>query len=90
MPYILPDRRKRLEESLDNLYKNLDALPGGPKEGDLNYVITRIIVDHSTNTYASLNTAIGVLECAKLELYRRVVAEYENQKKIENGDAFKC
>ena len=35
-----------------------------------------------------LNAAIGVLECAKLELYRRVVAMYEDGKIKENGDVF--
>jgi len=38
--------------------------------------------------YATLNTVIGVLECAKLELYRRVVADYEDQKCEENGDVY--
>jgi hypothetical protein len=29
---------------------------------------------------------IGMLECAKLELYRRSVANYEDEKILENGD----
>ena len=31
---------------------------------------------------------IGVLECAKLELYRRVAAPYEDDKIDENGDVY--
>jgi hypothetical protein len=34
--------------------------------------------------YHHINTAIGALECAKLELYRRVAAPYED-KAIEIG-----
>jgi len=32
--------------------------------------------------------AIGALECAKLELYRRVAAPYEDTKIAENGDVY--
>ena len=36
----------------------------------------------------NLNAIIGALECAKLELYRRVAAPYEDDKIIENGDVY--
>jgi broad-specificity NMP kinase len=36
--------------------------------------------------YHKYNAAVGVLECAKLELYRRLVSGYEDTKIIENGD----
>ena len=35
-----------------------------------------------------MNEAIGVLECAKLELYQRVIADYENEKMRVNGDVY--
>jgi len=35
-----------------------------------------------------INEVIGVLECAKLELYRRVAAPYEERKRIENGEVY--
>ncbi len=38
--------------------------------------------------YSKINSLIGVLECAKLELYRRVAAPYENDKIDENGDVY--
>ncbi len=59
--------------------------------GELNFFITHIIneyLDHHGLNYSHLNDAIGVLECAKLELYRRVVAPYEDQKIEENGDVY--
>ena len=37
---------------------------------------------------AELNEAIGALECATLELYRRKVAPYEDGKIAENGEVY--
>jgi len=56
--------------------------------GELNYVISNKVhqfIKRIGVSYGSLNSAIGVLECAKLELYRIVAARYENKKRIENG-----
>ena len=38
--------------------------------------------------YTNINEVIGVLECAKLELYRRVAAPYEDEKIEQNGDVY--
>jgi hypothetical protein len=40
--------------------------------------------------YAHLNEAIGVLECAKLELYRRIAAPYEDRKMGETGEVYEA
>lgn len=80
MPYITKQDRARLDD-------------GGEAEspGDLNYLITKVL-DHYLRRkglrYAHLNEVIGVLECAKLELYRRIVAGYEDSKISENGDVY--
>ncbi len=37
---------------------------------------------------ADFNALIGVLESAKLELYRRMIAPYEDVKMKENGDCY--
>ena len=61
--------------------------------GDLNYLITKILDEYIMQqglNYDTLNTVIGVLECAKMELYRRVAAEYEDQKRNTNGDVYEC
>jgi hypothetical protein len=39
-------------------------------------------------SYKNINQAIGALECAKLELYRRVAAPYEDKKALINGDVY--
>lgn len=58
--------------------------------GELNYVITQAVLAYLDSggeaRYSSLNTAIGVLECAKLELYRRVGVVVEERAIGRNGD----
>ncbi len=61
------------------------------KGGELNYLITKLVDSFLMGkglSYASINEAMGALECAKLELYRRIAAPYEDKKVIENGDAY--
>ena len=43
---------------------------------------------HEPYSFQDLNELIGALECAKQELYRRVVAPYEEDKIEENGDVY--
>ncbi len=86
MPYI--DNNKR--EEIDPLVEQLRDILGSM--GDLNYTITRLCDAYLTTEegirYSRLNDLVGALECAKLELYRRVAAPYEDKKAKENGDAY--
>lgn len=79
MPYINKEERIRLEHGGE--VKN---------PGHLNYVITVECLEYlgSILSYSKLNEIIGVLECVKMELYRRVVAEYEDVKMKANGDVY--
>lgn len=59
--------------------------------GELNYLISTLIDQFVTRrglSYNVLNEAMGALECAKLEVYRRIAAPYEDKKSSENGDVF--
>jgi hypothetical protein len=76
MPYITKDRRgqNRLETA-----------------GDLNFAVTSLVNRYLVEQglcYASINDVVGVLECAKLEVYRRLAGPYENQKIQQNGDVY--
>lgn len=82
MPYITPIQRQRL----DPLLQPLLASPLVP--GDLNYLITRLLLHQRPSSYETFNALIGVLECVKQELYRRAVAPYEDIKIKENGDVY--
>jgi hypothetical protein len=83
MPYIDGEARARLE--------------GGARPttaGELNYAITRLVdrylMDKGGIRYAHLNEVVGALECAKLELYRRLAAPYEDSKVRESGDVYEA
>lgn len=86
MPYIKMDARSKYEEALKEIIGILKAQPVESIDGDLNYIITRILKGSYPLRYFNLNRAVGVLECCKLEFYRRVAAPYEDTKIKENGD----
>lgn len=82
MPYIKQEARERLDYDMT------------PRDaGELNYFITVKVDEYLKDkgvSYKNLNEAIGVLECAKLELYRRIVSIYEDQKINDNGEVYEC
>jgi hypothetical protein len=81
MPYIRPTDRQAFDTEIKALVERITC------EGEANYVITRIIAGAMRSvSYASINAAIGTLECAKLELYRRLAGPYEDTKVATNGD----
>lgn len=86
MPYIKVENRSKYEKVLNSLVKMLKALPPEEVDGELNYVVTKILKEIYPLRYFHINKAIGVLECIKLEYYRRVAAPYEDIKIKESGD----
>lgn len=83
MPYIKQHKRDEFKEILNTLGNIINT------EGDLNYVITSLLVICTKKwikSYSTLNTIMGVMSCSAQEFYRRVVAPYEDQKIKENGD----
>ena len=82
MPYVRQIERNTVDECLDVLITQIGHC------GGLNYAITKLChlwLQGTGVKYARINEAIGVLECAKLELYRQIASPYENKKKMENG-----
>lgn len=81
MPYIKPEDRNKIlldETSIATA-------------GELNYFISTLLnwyINQKGKTYSSINEVIGVIECAKLELYRRIAVPYEDIKIEENGDVY--
>lgn len=94
MPYIKKKKRELVDELVNKLaaiiHEDAEADAKTPA-GDLNYTITTLLDKAYKgwgDSYADFNEKIGVLECAKLELYRRRIAPYEDAKIQENGDVF--
>jgi hypothetical protein len=85
-PYVDQGKRRSLDPEIRDLAESID----GP--GDLNYAITRLCLNYLAIEegvgYIDFNEVIGVLECAKLEMYRRAVATYEDRKIAANGDVY--
>ena len=84
MPYIKAHKRRRIDCDLANL-------PNMNNSGELNYVLTKIILSYLNQKgcgYSTMNDIVGALDSAKAEFQRRVVAPYEDEKIKENGDVY--
>jgi len=63
-------------------------LETGMINGNLNYLLFKLCKEYMKEgeSYSAYKNFIGELEMAKLEIYRRLVAPYEDKKIKENGD----
>jgi len=82
MPYIeeIPIRRK-----LDELIFSFLGLGKESITGKLNYFICKLAW-YTCRNYEDYRNFIGEIEAAKLEIYRKQIAPYEDTKIEENGD----
>lgn len=94
MPYIKQELRDDLDNAIARLEYEINKL-SLTKEGQdsvdgmLNYCITNLLDVYELKfkpRYKNINSAIGVLECVKLELYRRLAGPYEDKAISKNGD----
>ena len=57
--------------------------------GELNYMLhcwIDLYIDTHDESYQTYNDIMGALECAKHELYTRLITPYESRKRLQNGD----
>ena len=91
MPYIKISQKIFLDRLIGELIGKIIALNPNSQAGLVNHtvacLIAGLIADRGTS-YAVLNEFIGALECCKLELYRRLIVPYEDEKIKQNGDVF--
>ncbi len=91
MPYIDKVKREAADYYLDDLLGYIENNKELIVAGDLNYMFTKIVDQYlvvNGLNYQNINNALGALEGAKLEAYRRVAAPYENKKAELNGDVY--
>lgn len=79
MPYIQQEDR--------------DKILSGEKyttPGELNFCFTGVALEYlgDNPNYQKFNDVIGAIECCKMELYRRKIALYEDEKIQTNGDVY--
>ena len=89
MPYIKENYRKQFEEGIQELKTKIDLIHDidkASKDGLLNFIITKLLLEvYPEENYHIYNEIIGMLECCKLEFYRKMAAPYEAVKERENG-----
>tara|TARA_Y100000034_G_scaffold124273_1_gene172212 strand:- start:556 stop:855 length:300 start_codon:yes stop_codon:yes gene_type:complete len=92
MPYIDQNvTRILLDDDIDRLINKIrDEIDVEDREGVLNYTLTRVLCEslppHAGWRYKYMNRAMGVLECMKQEIYRRLIGPYEDKAIDKNGD----
>lgn len=90
MPYITDNYRRELDAEIEAFIAKVNQIhaknPEQTRDGLLNYSFTRILNHVYPKTkYHELNEIVGVLECLKLEYYRKRIAPYEDIKELDNG-----
>ena len=90
MPYISKKHRVPLEPAIDALADTIQSVYSAneaqQKDGLVNFAVTELLNKLYPNArYTDLNEIVGVLECIKLEYYRKRISPYEDLKESENG-----
>ena len=78
MPYIVADRRQA-------------ARTHPTSAGELNFAFTDLIrfyLESRHLDYQTINDVVGALEGAKAEFQRQIVQDYEDKKRMENGEVY--
>ena len=92
MPYIPGKDRRAYDELIDQIAQALATQSPAQRKGHANYVITQLlrkawgVHTPAGESYSNYADIIGTLECAKQELYRRWIADYEDKAIEKNGD----
>lgn len=91
MPYIDKELRHHLDDNIEQFIEYINRATPDKRDGITNYIISRIVTEglklpNENLRYYTAQDMIGVLECAKLEVYRRMVAPYEDKAIDKNGD----
>jgi len=81
MPYIKQEKRPDMDEIVA-----LMKSKGVKADGDLNYILFKFCKEAVTPSYNNFKNFIGELRQCTAEIERRLLAPYEDQKIIENGD----
>jgi len=89
MPYIKQEQRDHLDSPIAALIYHIKLTPAEARDGVVNYVISRLVgaaFKEDGWRYATIARAVAAFECAKLEFYRRIGTEREDQAILVNGD----
>jgi len=81
MPYIEKNKRPELNDIIYLMHeKNVSA------NGDLNYILYKYCKNYVKPSYNEYKNFIGELRQCVVEIERRILAPYEDEKIKSNGD----
>ena len=81
MPYVKPETRPALDEIVQLMVsKSIQA------NGDLNYILYKLCLCVVPPSYNNYKNFCGELRQCATEIERRILAIYEDEKILENGD----
>lgn len=87
MPYVKQENRDRIDWIVDNLASELGVYG---VTGNLNYFLYKLFKKLKSlgylDSYQTFSRFLAELDMCKMELYRRELAPYEDEKIKENGD----
>jgi len=91
MPYIKEEHRKLLDPIINDLKRDIVNITLDDESVNLecviNYTLTKLLsMMYSAKTYDEINDVIGMLECCKLEYYRKVAATINDQSEYDQGE----
>jgi len=76
---------------IDKLHRGFVARGNIRTVGDLTYALQQVVSDYLTTkglSYQSLAEVLGALEGLKFDVYRRLLAPYEQTKQEQNGEVW--
>ena len=80
MPYVPQERRANLDKVVESMWINC-IYPG-----DINYVLYAYCKKHVPQGYTNYRNFLGELNESGMEVRRRLLSVYEDEKIKENGD----
>ena len=81
MPYIKQQLKFNADEVVEKMREN-----GIIADGDLNYILFKYCKKYIKPSYNNYKNYIGELHQCIVEIERRILAPYEDEKIKENGD----
>lgn len=91
MPYIKEEHRKTLEPIIDNLLREIANIQLDDNTANveciINYFMLKLLSNvYSVKTQGEIYDVIGLLECCKLEFYRKTAASINDQEEYDQGE----
>lgn len=91
MPYLGEETKKDIDEKHygNEIYDRFSSMKPEELAGAINYLnfkIVRTWIKKNGKRYWILALIIGTLICCVIEIYRRIVAPYEDECIVKNGD----